>query len=270
MSPFVDKLSAVSARNNSFLCVGLDPDPDRFPDHLKASDDAILEFNRAIIEQTSDLVCAYKLNLAFYEVSGPRGLESMEKTLKLIPDEVVVIADAKRGDLGNSARMYAQALFDYFGFDGATVNPYQGRDAVQPFLDYQDKGVFVLCLTSNASARDIQDLTVNGHPLYMEIASAVRSWNTNGNAGLVVGATNAESLSDIRSVAPDMPLLVPGIGAQGGDLAAVMQAGPDQEGGGLLINSSRGIIHASSEPDFAEVARAAAITLRDEINALRG
>jgi orotidine-5'-phosphate decarboxylase len=269
MSSFVDKLSAVSAKNNSFVCVGLDPDPDRFPAHLNGSDDAVFDFNRAIIEQTSDIVCAYKLNLAFYEVLGPGGLISMEKTLKLIPDNVIVIADAKRGDIGNTARMYAQALFEYYRFDGATVNPYLGRDGVQPFLDYQDKGVFVLCLTSNASARDIQDLTVNGQPLYLEIASAVQSWNTTGNAGLVVGATHAESLPGIRSKAPELPLLIPGIGAQGGDLASVMQTGLNQKGDGLLINSSRGIIHASSDPDFAEAARNAAIALRDEINALR-
>lgn len=269
MSPFVDKLAAVSAGNNSFVCIGLDPDPAQFPDHLKEADDAVLAFNRAIIEQTADLACAYKLNLAFYEVSGPRGMKLMEETLKLIPDEVVVIADAKRGDIGNTARMYASALFEYYGFDAATVNPYQGRDAVQPFLDYTDKGVFVLCLTSNASARDIQDLPVNGHPLYLKIAGDVRNWNTGGNAGLVVGATNAESLAGIRSSAPDLPLLIPGIGAQGGDLSAVMRSGPDKNGGGLLINSSRGIIHASSGPDFAEAARTAAMALRDEINALR-
>ena len=268
MSPFVDSLNRARDRTNSLVCVGLDPDVDRFPEHLKSGDDAVFEFNRAIIEHTSDLVSAYKLNIAFFEVMGARGYEVLERTLTVIPEEVVVICDCKRGDMGNSARMYAKALFEHFGFDAVTVNPYQGRDSVQPFLDYTDRGVFILCLTSNESSRDFQHLSVNGHPLYIEVASAAQSWNTARNAGLVVGATQAESLADIRAISPDMPLLIPGIGAQGGDLETVIRAGVDTSGGGLLINSSRSILYSSSGLDFAESARAATLRLREEINAL--
>lgn len=269
MSPFLNKLLTVVRKNNSLVCVGLDPDPDRFPEPLKNSRDAIYDFNRAIIEQTADIVCAYKLNLAFYEVQGPAGLEAMERTIRDIPKDVVVLGDAKRGDLDNTARMYARALFDHYGFDAATVNPYQGRDSVQPFLDYRDRGVFILCRTSNASAREFQDLTVNGHPLYVEVAKAVQAWNDYGNAGLVVGATSAESLTSIRDAAPGLPLLIPGIGAQGGDLASVIRLGADKHGEGLLINASRSILYASSGADFAQAARRAALALRDEINTLR-
>ncbi len=268
MSPFVESLNRVRAASNSLVCVGLDPDLDRFPDHLKSADDAVYEFNRAVIEHTADLVSAYKLNIAFFEVMGSKGYEVLERTLKVIPDGVVVICDCKRGDMGNSARMYAKALFEHFDFDAVTVNPYQGRDAVQPFLDYTDRGVFILCLTSNESAREFQYLSVNGHPLYLEVASAAQSWNSARNAGLVVGATKAESLSEIRGVAPDMPLLIPGIGAQGGDLETVVREGADPSGGGLLINSSRGVLYASAGTDYAEAARGATIRLRDEINDL--
>lgn len=269
MSPFIEKLSGAIQKNHSLVCVGLDPDLARFPEALRRTDDAIFTFNRAIIEQTADVACAYKLNLAFYEAHGPRGLEALERTIRAVPDEVVVIGDAKRGDIDNTARMYASALFEYYRFDAATVNPYQGRDAVQPFLDYQDRGVFVLCLNSNASAREFQDLQVNGHPLYLEVAQAAGRWNAYGNAGLVVGATNADALTGIRETAPDMPLLIPGIGTQGGDLKTVVRHGLDRHGAGILVNSSRSILYASSGPDFAAAARQAAIQLRDEINALR-
>ncbi len=268
MPPFVERLNHARNVTNSLVCVGLDPDLDRFPEHLKSEGDAVYEFNRAVIEQTSDLVSAYKLNVAFYEVMGSKGYEVLERTLTIIPEGVVVICDCKRGDMGNSARMYARALFEHFDFDAVTVNPYQGRDAVQPFLDYTDRGVFILCLTSNQSAREFQYLPVNGHPLYLEVARVAQSWNTARNAGLVVGATQAESLAGIRDVAPDMPLLIPGIGAQGGDLVSVIREGADSKGGGLLINSSRGILYASDGLDFAEAAREATIRLRDEINAL--
>ena len=268
MSPFVAKLSAISEKNRSLVCVGLDPDPAKFPESVRTGADPLYSFNRAIIEQTADLVCAYKLNLAFYEVQGPRGLEAMERTIRTIPDDVVIIGDAKRGDIDNTARMYAKALFEYYRFDAATVNPYQGRDSVQPFLDYQDRGVFILCLNSNASAREFQDLNVNGHPLYMEVALAAQRWNEHGNAGLVVGATNATGLTQIRSAAPDMPMLIPGIGAQGGDLATVVRTGVNAAGSGILINASRSILYASSGADFAQASRQAAMDLKDEINRL--
>ncbi len=269
MSLFVDRLSRAHEATNSLVCVGLDPDLDRFPAQMKDLPDAVYEFNRNIIEHTSDLVSAYKLNIAFFEVMGSRGYEILERTLKIIPDGVLAICDCKRGDMGNSARMYARALFEHFDFDAVTVNPYQGRDSVQPFLDYTDRGVFILCLTSNESAREFQYLPVNGHPLYIEVARVARSWNTARNAGLVVGATQADSLADIRGITPEMPLLIPGVGAQGGDLETVIRKGADTRGGGLLINSSRGILYASDGMDYAEAARAATIKLRDEINALR-
>lgn len=268
MSPFVDRLNCARAAADSLVCVGLDPDLDRFPEHLRSEPDAIFEFNRAIIEHTSDLVSAYKLNIAFFEVMGSGGYDALERTLTVIPDGVVAICDCKRGDMGNSARMYAKALFEHFDFDAVTVNPYQGRDSVLPFLDYTDRGVFILCLTSNESARDFQYLPVNGHPLYLEVASAAKSWNTARNAGLVVGATQAESLAGIRAVVPDMPLLIPGIGTQGGDLETVIHEGAGEGGGGLLINSSRSILYASGGQDFAESARAATLRLREEINDL--
>lgn len=269
MSPFIHKLQAAVRRNKSLVCVGLDPDPARFPAGVRAADDPIVAFHRAIIDQTADVVCAYKLNLAFYEVEGPRGMEALERTVRAIPDDIPVIADGKRGDIDNTARMYAKALFEYYGFDAATVNPYMGRDAVQPFLDYADRGVFVLCLNSNPSARELQSLIIDGRPLYLRVAALVKDWNAHGNCGLVVGATNAESLDDIRAIVPEMPLLIPGIGTQGGNLRMVVQRGTDQHGEGILINASRSILYASSGPEFATAARNAALKLRDEINELR-
>ncbi len=270
MSPFIEKMSNVVQKNNSLICIGLDPDPDKFPEHIKGTEHDIITFNRAIIEQTSDLACAYKLNMAFYEVQGPRGLEALEATMHAIPEDVVIIGDAKRGDIGNTARMYAKSLFEYYRFDAVTVNPYQGSDAIQPFLDYKDHGVFVLCLTSNPSASEFQLLdTADGQSVYLKVAQAANGWNKNGNVGLVVGATNAESLGDIRAVVGDMPLLVPGIGAQGGDLNMVMEHGLNNRREGVLVNSSRGVLYASSGVDFADAARRAADSLREQINSLR-
>ena len=268
MSSFVERLKLARKATNSMVCVGLDPDLDRLPVHLKSDADAVYEFNRAIIEHTADFVSAYKLNMAFFEVMGSKGYEALERTLTIIPDGIMTICDCKRGDMGNSARMYARAVFEHFDFDIATVNPYQGRDSVQPFLDYTDRGVFILCLTSNKSASEFQYLPVNGHSLYLEVARVAQSWDTSLNAGLVVGATQTKSLAGIRDVAPNMPLLIPGIGAQGGDLEAVIREGADADGGGLLINSSRSILYASNGLDFAEAARDATIKLRNEINAL--
>ena len=269
MSSFIKKLSNIVQKNNSLLCIGLDPDPDKFPEEIKGTEHDIITFNRAIIEQTSDLVCAYKLNMAFYEVQGPRGLEALEATMHAIPEDVVVVGDAKRGDIGNTARMYAKSLFEYYRFDAVTVNPYQGRDAIQPFLDYQDHGVFVLCLTSNPSAHEFQQLETDGEPVYLKVAQTANGWNANGNVGLVVGATNGKALGDVRTAAGDMPLLIPGVGAQGGDLNMVMQYGLNSKKEGILVNSSRGVLYASAGSDFADAARGAAESLRDEINALR-
>jgi orotidine-5'-phosphate decarboxylase len=260
---FTDKLLNASRKNNSWLCIGLDPDPELMP----AVD--VLQFNKAIIEATSDLVCAYKPNLAFYEALGTEGLAILEKTVKHIPGDIPVIGDAKRGDIGNTARAYARALFSVLGFDAATVNPYLGFDSIEPFISYQDKGVFILCRTSNKGAADFQDLTINGLPLYQAVAQKAQKWNIHGNIGLVVGATYPEELKKVRSICPEMPLLIPGIGAQGGDLASAVGYGVDARGEKAIINVSRQILYASREKDFARAARNVAEKIRNQINDYR-
>ncbi|HUV75448.1 MAG TPA: orotidine-5'-phosphate decarboxylase [Dehalococcoidales bacterium] len=262
---FIEKLTKVSRKNKSLLCIGLDPDQGRMPDKV-----SIFEFNKAIIEATADLVCAYKLNLAFYEALGNEGLDALKQTVSYIPDEIPTIGDAKRGDIGNTARAYARSIFDNFNFDATTVNPYLGFDSVEPFIQYREKGVFILCRTSNAGAGDFQDLRaeVKGsyHPLFEIVAMKVSQWNKHGNLGLVVGATYPEELKLIRQSHPDIPLLIPGIGAQGGDLASAIRYGVDSQGEKAIINSSRQIIYASPGKDFAQAARRAATELRDQIN----
>ncbi len=262
---FVEKLTRAARKNGSLLCVGLDPDPKLMPDRV-----GVFEFNRAIIETTHDLVCAYKPNLAFYEALGNEGLDALKRTVNYIPKDIPVIADAKRGDIGNTAKAYARALFEYFGFDATTVNPYLGFDSIEPFIEYHDKGVLILCRTSNAGAVDFQSLRCeieNDHrPLFEVVALKAGQWNKSGNIGLVVGATYPEELRLIRQIQPDMPLLIPGIGAQGGDLALAVRYGVDVRGEKAIINSSRQIIYASREKDFARSARQAALTLRDQIN----
>jgi len=262
---FIEKLTKVSHKNKSLLCIGLDPDPERMPDKV-----SIFEFNKAIIEATADLVCAYKLNLAFYEALGNEGLDALKQTVSYIPDDIPAIGDAKRGDIGNTARAYARSIFDNFNFDATTVNPYLGFDSVEPFIQYREKGVFILCRTSNAGAGDFQDLRaeIDGsyRPLFEIVAMKVSQWNKHGNLGLVVGATYPEELKLIRQSHPDIPLLIPGIGAQGGDLASAIRYGVDSQGEKAIINSSRQIIYASPGKDFAQAARRAATKLRDEIN----
>jgi len=257
---FIDKLLDASRKNNSWLCIGLDPDPELMPEL------DVPQFNKAIIEATSDLVCAYKPNLAFYEALGTEGLAILEKTIKCIPGNIPVIGDAKRGDIGNTARAYARALFSVLGFDAATVNPYLGFDSIEPFIDYEDKGVFILCRTSNKGAADFQDLRTDGLSLYEAVARKAREWNTYGNIGLVVGATYPEELKKVRSICPEMPLLIPGIGAQGGDLASAVGYGVDDRGEKAIINVSRQILYASREKDFARAARNVAQKIRSQIN----
>jgi orotidine-5'-phosphate decarboxylase len=257
---FVDKLLNASRKNKSCLCIGLDPDPKLMPGV------DVLQFNKAIIESTSDLVCAYKPNLAFYEALGTKGLAILEKTVKCIPGDIPVIGDAKRGDIGNTARAYARALFSVLGFDAATVNPYLGFDSIEPFINYQDKGIFILCRTSNKGAADFQDLQTDGLPLYETVARKAKEWNTYGNIGLVVGATYPEELKRVRSICPEMPLLIPGIGAQGGDLASAVGCGVDAWGEKAIINVSRQILYASKEKDFAQAARTMAEKIRNQIN----
>jgi len=262
---FIEKLTSATRKNKSLLCVGLDPDPVRMPGKI-----GIFEFNKAIIGVTSDLVCAYKLNLAFYEAQGDEGLDALKRTIKHIPDDIPVIGDAKRGDIGNTAKAYAMAIFDILNCDATTVNPYLGFDSIEPFIQYRDKGIFILCRTSNAGALDFQSLqceTESGsRPLFELVALKAREWNMHGNVGLVVGATYPEELKLIRQSHPDMPLLIPGIGAQGGDLALTVRYGVNSQGEKAIINSSRQIIYASPEKDFAQAARRAASELRDQIN----
>ncbi len=261
---FLEKLREIITRNASLLCVGLDPEIDRLPAGLPRSVDGILEFNRAIIDATADLVCAYKPNLAFYEALGPDGLRCLEATRQAIPDRIPVIGDAKRGDIGNTARLYATALFDVYGFDAVTINPYQGQDSAEPFLAYADRGVFVVCRSSNPGSTELQNLLVSEGgmtcPLYEYVAWRVRSWNQNGNCGLVVGATAPNELRRIRLLAPDLPLLIPGVGSQGGDLAAAVATHRDSAPS--VVNVSRSVIYASADSHFASAARTAAERLR--------
>ncbi len=260
---FIDKLLVASRKNNSLLCVGLDPDPELIPGV------DLLEFNRAIIDATSDLVCAYKPNLAFYEALGIDGLKLLVKTLEHIPKHIPVIADGKRGDIGNTARAYARALFSTFGFDAATVNPYLGTDCIEPFASYKDKGVFILCRTSNPGALDFQNLRgPEGVPLYKLVARKALEWNANGNIGLVMGATYPEELMSVRKLCPDMPLLIPGIGPQGGDLTAAVRYGIDKNGEKAIIVAARQVLYATPGGEFATAARKAALGLRDRINEL--
>jgi orotidine-5'-phosphate decarboxylase len=260
---FTDKLLNASRKNKSWLCIGLDPDPELMP----AVD--VLQFNKAIIDATHDLVCAYKPNLAFYEATGSVGFAILDKTIKHVPAEIPVIADAKRGDIGNTARAYARALFSVLGFDAATINPYLGFDSIEPFINCQDKGVFILCRTSNKGATDFQDLRTDGLPLYEAVAKKAQEWNIHGNIGLVVGATYPEELKKVRSICPEMPLLIPGVGAQGGDLASAVVYGADARGEKAIINVSRQILYASREKDFAQAARNVAERIRDQINEYR-
>jgi orotidine-5'-phosphate decarboxylase len=262
---FIDKLLSAGRRNKSLLCIGLDPDVTLMP---KVD---LLEFNKAIVDATADLACAYKPNLAFYEALGIDGLKVLQKTIEHIPDHIPVIGDGKRGDIGNTAKAYAKALFETFGFDAATVSPYLGYDSVEPFLGYGDKGIFILCRTSNTGAADFQSLVdAQGRPLYEAVARKAKNWDTRGNIGLVVGATYPDELKAIRQLCPEMPLLIPGIGAQGGDLASAVKNGIDARGEKAIIAISRQILYASKGKDFAQAARHNAQGLRDDINKLVG
>ena len=262
---FTQRLREIQTKQNSLLCIGLDVDEDKIPAHLQSEKNPVLEFNRQIIEATHDLVCAYKPNLAFYEAMGERGLATLRETLKLIPKSVITIGDGKRGDIGNTAERYAKSLFDDFGFDSVTVNPYMGFDSVEPFLRNPEKGVFILALTSNPGSKDFQRLKVGTKPLYEKVVTTVKKWNTNQNIGLVVGATHPKELQRIRKIVPDMPILIPGIGKQGGDLKSAIRYGCDKHSQLAIINASRSIIYASSGKDFAEAARMEAIKMVEEM-----
>jgi len=255
-------------KKGSYLCVGLDTDLDRIPKHLLGKDDPIFEFNKQIINATKDLCVAYKPNLAFYEAQGIRGIRALERTLDLIPDTHFTIADAKRGDIGNTSRMYAKAFFETYNFDAVTVAPYMGIDSVTPFLEFDDKWVILLALTSNKGSKDFQfTKQENGEPLYEKVMRQAQKWGTVDNLMFVTGATQSAHIEQIRKIAPDHFLLVPGVGAQGGSLHGVSMQGLNSQGG-LLVNSSRGIIYAGDGEDFAVKARSAALTIKKEMEAL--
>lgn len=261
---FNEKLTEATKKNESLLCIGLDPDPELMPPKMD-----VLRFNKAIIDATSDLVCAYKLNLAFYEALD-EGIDALKRTIKYVPDNIPVIGDAKRGDIGNTAKAYAKALFSTYGFDAATLNPYFGFDSIEPFIGQWDKGIFILCRTSNPGAADFQNLhLVLKHkrlPLFEIVALKASQWNKQGNnIGLVMGATYPEELKLIRQNHPNMLFLIPGIGSQGGALASAVRYGVNAWGQ-AIFSSSRQIIYASEKKDFAEAARGVASSLRDEIN----
>jgi orotidine-5'-phosphate decarboxylase len=271
MSAFIDNLASSWARSGSLVCVGLDPEIERFPRHIAAQPSPIFQFNKAIIDATADLVCAYKPQFAHY--AAYEAEDQLERTIEYIHRNypgIPVILDAKRGDVGNTAERYAIEAFERYGADAVTVNPYLGSDSLEPFLKHEDKGVIILCRTSNPGARDLQDLDVGGRKLYHVVAErAAREWNSRGNCLLVVGATYPRELAEVRELAGALPFLVPGVGAQGGDIALAVSNGQTADGAGLIMSSSRGVLYASSGDDFTAAARSATQALRDQINASR-
>jgi len=290
---FKSKLLEAAAKNKSWLCIGLDPDVSKLPKKSGFSPEAVLKFNRAVIEATSDLVCAYKPNSAFYECLGAKGWEILDQTIKSIPGHIPVIVDAKRGDIGNTAAMYAKSVFEGLNADAVTVNAYLGRDSIEPFVKYSDKGIFILCLTSNKSSADIQrQLLVMENPsevslmtpraraktfaeffnnstkkVYEHIAKLACEWNEYDNVGIVVGATAPEELAEIREIiGEDMPVLIPGVGAQGGDLEKSIELGSNSTGRMAVINIARGIIYAwTDESDIVPQIRRAAQSYKNRI-----
>ena len=271
---FIDKLSAAWTRNNSLLCVGLDPDLARFPAQLQGQPDGIVQFCKAIIDATADLACAFKPQIAYFAALGAEAqLEEICRYLREHYPHIPLVLDAKRGDIGATAHQYAREAFERYGADAVTVSPYMGFDSVEPYLEWSDRGVIVLCRTSNAGGSDLQFLDVGGRPLYQHVAQLVaEKWNRNGQLALVVGATFPEEIAQVRKLVGDMPLLIPGVGAQGGDVEATVQAGRTAGGTGMMINSSRAILYAAPQAgeDFVAAARRVATETRDAINAARG
>lgn len=273
MKTFNEKLDSGMRKHNSLLCVGLDSDMNKLPTHIKKEKYPQFAFNKAIIDATSDLVCAYKLNSAFYEARGDTGVAELKLTCdylhKKYPD-IVIILDAKRADIGSTNEGYVEYAFDYLRVDAITLHPYLGREALKPFLDWKDKGCIILCRTSNSGAGELQDLRISDRPLYEIIAEKViKEWNYNSNCLMVVGATYPEELAIIRKIAGDMTFLIPGVGAQGGDVEKTVRAGKNSKDAGMIINSSRSIIFASSDFDFAVAARSEAEKLFTFINTFR-
>jgi orotidine-5'-phosphate decarboxylase len=263
---YLQKLKAAQERNNSWLCVGLDPQPDRLPAPALKWDEPVLPFNRAIIEATADLVCAYKPNLGFYLQWGAAGIIALERTIAYIPDHLPIIIDCKTGDIGHTQAAWASGLLDFWGVDAVTVNPFVGAEAVLPMVGQRpDKAVYLLARTSNPSATQFQGDLINRHGLSAEVIRQSQRWETQGHVGYVVGATFPEELQVARQMAPEASFLIPGIGAQGGNLESAVRYGPDATAG-PLISASRTIIYASAGEDFAQAARMAARDLRDQVN----
>lgn len=259
-----EQLISEIKRKQSFLCVGLDPDLSKLPRHLLEFEDPIFEFNKRIIDATKDYCVAYKPNIAFYECLGVKGWESLEKTINYIPDNIFTIADAKRGDIGNTSKMYAKTFFDTYNFDSITVAPYMGEDSVTPFLDFEGKWAILLALTSNKGGQDFQLLSDSGKPLFQSVVEKSQKWGTNEQIMFVVGATRGEDIGEMRKYAPNSFFLVPGVGAQGGSLEVVCKYGMTNECD-LLVNSSRGIIYAGSDENFAESSGIAAKELQQKM-----
>ena len=263
------ELQQIQADNKSVICLGLDLDPKRMPSEYSKNVKGMFEFAVRIIETTKDLVCAYKPNIAFYESIGAEGLSLLKLIVERVPDEIPVIVDGKRGDIGNTAAHYANAMFKQLKASWVTLNPYMGYDSLRPFIEHKEKGVFILCLTSNPGSKDLQILNVGGKPLYEVVAEKVAYWNKERNCGLVVGATNPEQLKELRVIAGDMPLLIPGVGAQGGSLEKAATYGTANFTKTALINVSRSVLYASRGDDFAERARAELIKLNKIVDSVR-
>lgn len=263
---FIQKLLETIAGKDSLLCIGLDTDLGRIPHFLRHSESPLFAFNKAIIDGTADFAAAYKVNTAFYEAHGIEGWSALEQTFRYLPENVIKIADAKRGDIGNTSRLYARAFFEALAADAITVNPLMGFDSVSPFLQRPEKGVFFLCLTSNPGSLDLQHFFDGQKKLYQRIAELVQGWNQNNNCGLVVGATHPGELAQVRTIAQELPFLIPGIGAQGGDLEEAVINGTDHLGTNALYNSSRDILYASEKEDFVLTAANRARSTQEALN----
>lgn len=266
----IEKLVSEIKRKNSFLCIGLDVDLERIPLHLLNEEDPIFQFNKAVIDATHKFAVAYKPNTAFYEAYGIKGWKSLERTIKYLKDEypeIFTIADAKRGDIGNTSSRYAKAFFDDLGFDSITVAPYMGKDSVEPFLEYKDKYTILLALTSNEGADDFQTKKMDGLDFYKQVLETSKTWKNSQNLMYVIGATKAEYLAEVRKIVPSSFLLVPGVGAQGGSLEEVCKYGMNKDVG-LLVNSSRGVIYASNSTDFASAAANEAKSIQEKMKTI--
>lgn len=264
-----EKLSKANSEGR-FICVGLDTDPRKLPSSISTLENPVLEFNKQIIEQTKDIAAAYKLNLAFYESEGEKGLQNLKETLSFIPEQILTIADGKRGDIGNTSDLYARSLYKRFNFDSATLNPYMGKDSLSPFLNYPHKLNFILVLTSNFGSRDFQKQVLHsGEFLFQNVLKQIHSWNNKSNCGIVFGATNLEELNSNVSLINNLPMLIPGVGAQGGSLIEVCRTLFESNNRSFLINVSRGIIQKSFDKDFAEAARDELLYLNNSISEIK-